>query len=135
MLPCAVPYRRNVIAYSRTLWAISALLATPSLISAEDGQQSKKPRKPQTPEEIYIARSVRESRVQPTQFCAQSKVGFHADAFEDRYTFRSMIINTSDGRMVNGNVKTIGAGHACFGRTANPAVLNFFVELQLGRTG
>jgi hypothetical protein len=115
------------------LWTVSALLGTHPLLSAQSTQKSKGTTKITEPEEIYVARSVRESRVAPTVFCAHTNSGFNSDAFEDQYTLRSIAIGTSDGRMVNGNITVIGSGHGCFGRTADPAILNFYLELHLGK--
>jgi hypothetical protein len=82
-------------------------------------------------EELYVARSVRESRVKPTEFCAESRTGFLNSIYEDRYTFRSISGRSSDGRVVDSNVKTIGTGHACFGQTGDPKLLNFYAEIVL----
>jgi hypothetical protein len=106
-------------------WTLVALLGAPALAHAQNTRPDV--------EEIYIARSVRESRVMPTEFCAQAKTGF-SSIMEDQYTFRSTTTRATDGRMTNTNVKTIGSGRGCLGRTANPAVLNFYLELLLGRT-
>ncbi len=84
-------------------------------------------------EDIYIARSMRESRVTPTEFCAQVRIGFGGATFEDQYTFRSTATRASDGLMVNTNVNTIGRLHACFGSTSDPSTSNFYAEGALGR--
>ena len=84
-------------------------------------------------EEIYIARSVRETRVTPTDFCVAVKTGFNP-LYEDRYSFRSMTTRSSDGRVTNADVKTIANAHACVGQKADPAVFTFYMEMQLGRT-
>ena len=37
--------------------------------------------------------------------------------------------------MVDANIKTIGSGHGCFGRTAaDPTIGNFYLDLHLGNT-
>jgi hypothetical protein len=83
-------------------------------------------------ESIYIARSLRESRGTPTQFCAQGRIGFGSATSEDQYTFRSTETRASDGLMVNTNVNTIGRLHACFGSTPDAAISNFYAEGVLG---
>jgi hypothetical protein len=65
-------------------------------------------------EAIYMARSMRESRVTPTKFCEQTKTGFSA-TIEDQYTFRSTATRPADGLLINTNVNTIGSLHACSG--------------------
>jgi hypothetical protein len=120
-------------AFACILCALGAVLGTQSMARAQDIQKAGRPDQSKQIEEIYIARSVRESRVAPSKFCARAKTGFDS-AFEDLYTFRSTAIRTSDGRMVDTNVKTIGSGHACFGQTSDPAILHFDLELLLGQT-
>jgi hypothetical protein len=82
-------------------------------------------------EEIYIARSLRESRVAPTEFCREAKTGF-TSTIEDQYSFRATATRTSDGRMIDTNVRTIGSGRGCLGQVANTAIYNFYLELNLG---
>ncbi len=113
------------------LWA---LLGTPLLAGAQNNQQEiRQAEEPSQVEEIYIARCVRESRVSPSDFCAQAKTGFGSD-WEDQYTFRSTATRATDGRMIDANVRTIGSAHGCFGRTADPAIYKFYLEMLLGRT-
>jgi hypothetical protein len=79
-------------------------------------------------EDIYIARSMRESRIAPTGFCAQGRIGFGSVTVEDQYTFRSTATRAADGLLVDTNVNTIGRLHACFGSTPDPATVNFYGE-------
>jgi len=37
-------------------------------------------------------------------------------------------------RATDANIKPIGSGHGCFGRTADPAIINFYLDLHLGNT-
>lgn len=110
------------------IWALGALLGTQSLAQAQNTQKDRP-----AAEEIYVVRSVRESRIAPTDFCAQAKTGFNS-TFEDHYTLRSTATRSSDGRMVDTNVKTIGTVHGCIGPTADPAILNVYLDVVLGRT-
>jgi hypothetical protein len=79
-------------------------------------------------EEIYIVRTVRDSTLDPTGFCASSRVGFGDVRAEDRYSLRSMTARPSDGLIVDANVQTVGSLHACFGRTPDAAVSSFYGE-------
>jgi hypothetical protein len=83
-------------------------------------------------EDIYIARSLRESRAAPTDFCAKSRTGFSAALYEDHYTFRSTATRASDGLITNTNVRRIGKLHACFGSSNDPALLHFYAQGTLG---
>lgn len=111
---------------------ILTVLGSPALVCAQQSQKTEHAAQSSQVEEIYIARSLRESRTAPTEFCAEARTGFKA-TFEDHYTFRSTAVRTTDGRMVDTNVKSIGSGHACFGPAANPATRNFYMELLLGK--
>jgi hypothetical protein len=84
-------------------------------------------------EEIYIARSLREARVAPTDFCGEAKTGFKS-SIEDRYSFRAIVIEGLDGRMTNANVKEIGSGHGFLGQIGDTGNYNFYLELRLGKT-
>jgi hypothetical protein len=129
--PYDVPHWRE----DASLWQLRLCLGAVRIRFAGPGSEYSR-NQPDTQaaqlEEIYVARSVRESRVAPTEFCDASKIGFKADSFEDRYTLRS-IATASDGRMVNANLKAIGAGHGCFGRSDDPGILNFYLDLHMGR--
>lgn len=83
-------------------------------------------------EDIYIARSMRESQVTPTEFCRQARTGFGNATLEDVYSFRSTITRASDGLMTDTDVNTVGRLRACFGTTSDPATLNFYGEGVLG---
>ena len=83
-------------------------------------------------EEIYVARSLRQSRGTHTAYCAQQRVGFAGSTFEDQYSFQSIATRPSDGLVTNANVNTIGRLHACFGSTADPLTTNFYAEGVLG---
>ncbi len=83
-------------------------------------------------EDIYIARSLRESTAAPSDFCAKSRTGFATATREDRFTFRSTATRASDGLMMNTSVRIIGRIHACFGSTDDPVVSHFYAEGTLG---
>ena len=83
-------------------------------------------------EDIYVARSLRLSRIPPTTYCTPEKVGFAGSTAEDQYTFHSTATRSSDGLMTNANVATIGRLHACFGSTAETLTINFYAEGALG---
>jgi hypothetical protein len=70
---------------------------------------------PGSVEEIYVGRSWRESRQPPTEFCAGARTGFTKPSVEDTYTFRSVDVRGSDGRVVDADVAVIGRLRACFG--------------------
>jgi hypothetical protein len=81
-------------------------------------------------EEIYVGRSVSESRTAPTEFCAPAKTGLIDPMVEGRYSFRSISINPSDGRVLDANVKPIGSRHGCFGPTI-AGIRKIYAELMI----
>ena len=83
-------------------------------------------------EEIYVVRSMRESRATPTEFCGEGRTRFANPRSEDQYTFRSTAIRGSDGLMINADVQTVGRLHACFGTTSDPTLSSFYAEGALG---
>jgi hypothetical protein len=83
-------------------------------------------------EDIYLARSIRESQVKPTEFCTQARTGFAEHSIEDRYSFQSVATRASDGLITDDNVNAIGHLRACFGPTPDPMVVNFYAEGGLG---
>ncbi len=83
-------------------------------------------------EEIYVLRSLRESRGVPTEFCGEDRTRVGKAGAEDQYTFQSTAIRGSDGLMIDANVKTVGRLHACFGPTPDPTTFSFYAEGSLG---
>jgi hypothetical protein len=78
-------------------------------------------------EEIYIARSVRLSRVVPSDYCSPTKTGF-APALEDQLTIKSIATDPSDGRLTGSNAQDIGDMRVCIGQAMDPAVLGTYAE-------
>jgi hypothetical protein len=99
------------------------LLCT-SLLSAQDVPTSYGGHK----EEIYVIRSVRTSRISPTEYCAQSQTGFADTVFEDRFVFRPVTTRGEDGAILSTAGKETASLHACFGKTTDPNLLNFYAE-------
>ena len=80
-------------------------------------------------EEIYIARSILESReMSSTPFCAKARTGFDGAFADAQYSFQSVATRGSDGLVIDANVQKIGSFHACFGPTSDPAVMTFYAE-------
>jgi hypothetical protein len=84
-------------------------------------------------EDIYIVRSVRDSRSFPSDFCAETRTGFFAGAgAEDKFTLRSTATRDADGLMTSASVKPVGSLHACIAPAAVPMVLSFYAEGAVG---
>jgi len=115
----------------RMLWHASILLATGIVVDAYSHQTSKQAASHAQVEEIYVVRSVSESRTAPTEFCAPAKTGLVDPMAEGKYSFRSISINASDGRVLDTNVKPIGSGHGCYGPTVS-GTRKLYAELMIG---
>ena len=123
--------------YSRVLLGIrgAVIISALAFISTSGAAADSTNLPPKTSshvEEIYIARSLRESRSTPTEWCSKSRAGFENVASEDHYTFRSVAVRASDGKLMDNNVRMIGRLRACFGSTENPQLQNFYAEGDLG---
>src|SRR5262249_33345685 len=99
--------------------AIAVALALSSMAFPQSGRFD---REVSSIEEIYIVRSVRESRIAPTAFCDKTKTGFDKSFAEDQYEFRSTTTRANDGRMIDTDANKIGRGHGCVGRTADGSI-------------
>jgi hypothetical protein len=115
----------------RMLWHLGILLVTGVVVDAQSHQKPQRAASQTQVEEIYVGRSVSESRTAPTEFCAPAKTGLADPVAEGRFSFRSISINASDGRVLDTNVKTIGSGHGCFGPTVS-GVRKVYAELMIG---
>lgn len=121
----------NLIGISTgVLFATSSLIPTSG--AGENSTQVSGKTLGQSVEAIYVARSLRESRAAPTEFCSKSRTGFDGVTSEDHYTFRSISVRTSDGQVIDNNVQAIGRLHACFGSANDPKLQNFYAEGSLG---
>jgi len=67
-------------------------------------------------EEVYVIRSVRISRINPTEFCAQSQTGFADNVFKDRYVFQPVTTRAEHGAVISTVGKETALLHACFGK-------------------
>ena len=104
-----------------------ALLLSTTLLAGQDASTPHDGKK----EEIYVIRSVRTSRITPTEYCAQTQTGFADAVFEDRYVFRPVTTRTEDGAVVSTAGKEIASLHACFGKVTDPDLLNFYGEGEI----
>ena len=104
-----------------------ALLISTSLVAAQDTPTAHDGKK----EEVYVIRSVRTSRITPTEFCAQSQTGFADIVFEDRYVFHPVTTRAEDGTIISTVGKETASLHACFGKMADPNLLNFYAEGEI----
>lgn len=82
-------------------------------------------------EDIRVVRSVRVSRMQSTEFCAQSRTTFAGAQYEDRYSFAAVATRPADGAVTDAASAKVGSGHGCLGSTDKTGVLNIYLEIEL----
>lgn len=106
--------------------AVASLLSLGTYPAA----MAQSPPENETREEIYVAKALRVTRVNPTEYCKRAGDDFEATA-EDTYDFFSIALSDSDGRATNTNVRKIGDLRACFGRSPTSDMIKFFSEGKL----
>lgn len=85
-------------------------------------------------EDIYILRSIREPREAGADWCSSARAGFEPfskDA-ERFFSFWTVGVEPGDGRVVQTKGTRAAELRACFGATREPALQNFYAEVQLG---
>jgi hypothetical protein len=76
-------------------------------------------------EDIYVARSVRLSRVSPTDYCAERRTALRVSRFEDQYDFKAVTTRSADGAVASAAGRTVGHLHACIGRISDSLIVWF----------
>jgi hypothetical protein len=83
-------------------------------------------------EDIYVFRSLLEERTAPSDFCAQSKIGFVATR-QSRFVFKSVVTRPSDGKVVDAISRQAGTLRGCFDSAMPDS--NFYAEAVLAGVG
>jgi hypothetical protein len=85
-------------------------------------------------EDIYILRSIREPGEPTADWCSPARTGF--DPFpkdaERFFSFWTVEVQSSDGKVVEAKNTRAAELRACFGPTSEPARQNFYAEIKLG---
>jgi hypothetical protein len=86
------------------------------------------------PEEIYVLRSIRESREADAGWCTAARAGFEpfekdADRF---FSFWSVQARADDGKVIDARAKRVAELRGCFGATPERPRQNFYAEIKLG---
>ncbi|MDP1910650.1 MAG: hypothetical protein Q8K85_20305 [Hyphomicrobium sp.] len=106
--------------------ALLCVCATPSANSAAGPEAAL--------EDIYILRSIREPREPVADWCSSARTGFEPfpkDA-ERFFSFWTVEVQPSDGKVVQAKGTRAAELRACFGSTGEPALQNFYAEIKLG---
>jgi hypothetical protein len=85
-------------------------------------------------EDIYILRSIREPRDPVADWCSSAKTGFapFAKDAERFFSFWTVGVQPTDGKVVQAKDTRAAELHACFGPTGERARQNFYAEIKLG---
>lgn len=78
-------------------------------------------------EEIYVLRSLRETRDGATAFCSP----LDAPTSEDHYAFYVPAVSSGDGRITDTKAKRAGHIHGCFGKTNDAEVFSFYGTFEI----
>jgi hypothetical protein len=102
-----------------------------SLLSSAVGAQN--PRADTGVEDVVIVRSLRSSRIAPTNFCAVARTDFRqAATVEDRYDLKAVATDAASGKATNADGPRAGTFHACYGPTSDPLVYSYYAEGDVG---
>jgi hypothetical protein len=111
---------------TRVAVLILALLSAPVAIAGDPP--------PAGLEDIYILRSIREPHTPAPNWCATTRTGFEPFAKDPErlFSFWSVGVRGTDGKVVQTKDTRVAELRACFGATGEPARQNFFAEIKLG---
>ena len=107
---------------------LSAMLLSASLLGcATQGVEPGRLAAGPSYEDIYVLRSVREERLLQSTWCTTERAGFAPlggqSLIEDRLTMWAVAVDPRDGRVTDAKVASAGEMHACYGVTADHAVM------------
>lgn len=120
-----VTARRGVLA-GAALTLLAATLAT-CVTSPSSGAPTL-----ESPEEIYVLRSVRERQEPVADWCASAKTGFEPFAADPERSFSFWSVPSEGGKVVDAKAARVAELRGCFGPTAERPRQNFYAEIKLG---
>lgn len=85
-----------------------------------------------SPEQIYVLRSIRERKPPVAGGCSADKTGFEPFATDAERSFSFWSVSTANGKVVDAKVTRVAELRGCFGPTPERARHNFYAEIQLG---
>jgi hypothetical protein len=83
-------------------------------------------------EDVVILRSLRLSRITPTDFCAPSRTEFSPATAEDRHDFTAVATDAASGKVTNAGGARVGTLHSCLSPTSDPLIASFYAEGEIG---
>jgi hypothetical protein len=125
MVAAMTPSSRLVAGAALTA-ALSAL-ATCVTSSSSSGAPA-----PESTEEIYVLRSIREQHPSVANWCAATKTGFEPFATDPERSFSFWSVSSVGGKLVNAKAARVAELRGCFGPTPERARQSFYAEIKLG---
>jgi hypothetical protein len=119
------PMRRTIVAGAALIF-VSAL-ATCVTSSSSSGAPTL-----ESPEEIYVLRSIRERRQPVADWCSAAKTGFEPFPTDAERSFSFWSVSSVGGKVVDAKAARVAELRGCFGPTPERARQSFYAEIELG---
>jgi hypothetical protein len=125
MTPFVARTRHRLLA-GAALTAFLSALAT-CVTSSSSGSPTL-----ESPEEIYVLRSVRERRQPVANWCSQAKTGFEPFPVDAERSFSFWSVRSEGGKVVDAKAARVAQLRGCFGPAPERARQSFYAEIKLG---
>jgi sugar lactone lactonase YvrE len=86
----------------------------------------------ESPEEIYVLRSIREHQSPVVDWCSSTKTGFEPFPADAERSFSFWSVSSMAGKVVDAKAARVAELQGCFGPTNERARQNFYAEIKLG---
>jgi len=126
MTPSSRPTRPRLVAGAALIAVVSAL-ATCVTSSSRGGSPTL-----DSPEEIYVLRSIRERQQPVANWCSPAKTGFEPFPTDAERWFSFWSVRSEGGKVVDAKVARVAELRGCFGPTLERARQSFYAEIKLG---
>jgi len=125
MTPSRTPTRRALV-------AAAALTAFVCALAAVVTSSSSAAPTLESPEEIYVLRSIRERQQPAANWCSLPKTGFEPFPTDAERSFSFWSVRSEGGKLVDAKAARVAELRGCFGPTSERARQNFYADIKLG---
>jgi hypothetical protein len=125
MTPSRTPTRRGLVA-AVAFTAFVCALATCATSSSSGAPTLE------SPEEIYVLRSIRERQQPAANWCSRAKTGFEPFPSDAERSFSFWSVRSEGGKLVDAKAARVAELRGCFGPTSERARQNFYADIKLG---
>lgn len=116
----------------RTLVAAAAFAAVGALATCVTSSSKSGAPLSESPEEIYVLRSIRERQQPAANWCSPAKTGFEPFPTDAERSFSFWSVRSEGGKVVDAKAARVAELRGCFGPTAERARQSFYAEIKLG---